>query len=144
MNVPGWLRRILPPTPLERGLALQCVLSAFATGSFLTGTAVYFTQIVGLTGAQVGLGMSISGVVTYKKTEALAEAVRFAPLDRLLVETDSPYLAPVPYRGKKNEPAYVLETARRIAELKGLTLEQVAEATSLNAARVYRFQLPEV
>jgi MFS family permease len=58
------LRRILPPTKLERDLALQCVLSAFATGSFLTGTAVYFTQIVGLTGAQVGLGMSISGVVT--------------------------------------------------------------------------------
>jgi MFS family permease len=57
-------RRILPPTRLERDLALQCVLSAFATGSFLTGTAVYFTQIVGLSGAQVGLGMSISGVVT--------------------------------------------------------------------------------
>ncbi len=64
MNVPGWLRRILPPTPLERGLALQCVLSAFATGSFMTGTAVFFTQVVGLTGAQVGLGMSVAGVVT--------------------------------------------------------------------------------
>ncbi len=58
------ISRILPPTKLERDLALQCVLSAFATGSFLTGTAVYFTQIVGLTGAQVGLGMSIAGVVT--------------------------------------------------------------------------------
>jgi MFS family permease len=58
------LHRILPPTKLERDLALQCVLSAFATGSFLTGTAVFFTQIVGLTGSQVGLGMSISGVVT--------------------------------------------------------------------------------
>jgi MFS family permease len=61
---PGAIRRILPPSELERDLALQCVLSAFATGSFLTGTAVFFTQIVGLTGAQVGLGMSISGVVT--------------------------------------------------------------------------------
>ena len=59
-----FLRRILPPTKLERDLALQCVLSAFATGSFLTGTAVFFTQIVGLSGAQVGLGMSIAGVVT--------------------------------------------------------------------------------
>jgi len=58
------ISRILPPTKLERDLALQCVLSAFATGSFLTGTAVFFTQIVGLTGAQVGLGMSIAGVVT--------------------------------------------------------------------------------
>ena len=62
--IPGALRRILPPTKLERDLALQCVLSAFATGSFLTGTAVFFTQIVGLTGSQVGLGMSIAGVVT--------------------------------------------------------------------------------
>jgi MFS family permease len=60
----GSLRRILPPSELERDLALQCVLSAFATGSFLTGTAVYFTQIVGLTGSEVGLGMSIAGVVT--------------------------------------------------------------------------------
>lgn len=62
--IPVALRRILPPTKLERDLALQCVLSAFATGSFLTGTAVFFTQIVGLTGSQVGLGMSIAGVVT--------------------------------------------------------------------------------
>jgi TatD DNase family protein len=91
----------------------------------------------------LGFHLSVSGVVTYKKTEPLAEAVRFAPLDRLIVETDSPYLAPVPYRGKKNEPAYVLETARKVAELKGLTLEQVAEATSLNAARMYGFRLPE-
>jgi TatD DNase family protein len=90
----------------------------------------------------LGFDLSISGVVTYKKTEALAEAVRFAPLERLLVETDSPYLAPVPYRGKKNEPAYVVETARKVAELKGLPLEDVAEATSRNAARVYRFELP--
>jgi MFS family permease len=58
------LARILPPTKLERDLAFQCVLSAFATGSFLTGTAVFFTQVVGLTGAQVGLGMSIAGLVT--------------------------------------------------------------------------------
>ncbi|HVP61243.1 MAG TPA: TatD family hydrolase [Myxococcaceae bacterium] len=91
----------------------------------------------------LGFQLSISGVVTYKKTEALADAVRFVPLERLLVETDSPYLAPVPYRGKKNEPAYVVETARRVAELKRLPLEQVAEATSVNAARVYRFQLPD-
>jgi TatD DNase family protein len=84
----------------------------------------------------------VSGVVTYKKTEALAEAVRFAPLERLLVETDSPYLAPVPYRGKKNEPAYVVETARRVAELKGLPLEALAEATTANAARLFGFVLP--
>ena len=58
-----WWRRILPPTKLERDLAIQCVLSAFATGSFLTGTAVFFTQVVGLTGAQVGVGLSIAAGV---------------------------------------------------------------------------------
>lgn len=88
----------------------------------------------------LGFHLSISGVVTYKKTETLADAVRFAPLERLMVETDSPYLAPVPYRGKKNEPAYVVETARRVAELKGLTLEAVAESTTLNAARLFGFE----
>src|SRR3954454_18254512 len=72
--MPGAVRRNLPPTKLERDLALQCVLSAFATGSFMTGTAVFFTQVVGLTGAQVGLGMSVAGVV------ALALSV---PLGRL-------------------------------------------------------------
>ncbi len=90
----------------------------------------------------LGFHLSLSGVVTYKKTEALAEAVRFAPLERLLVETDSPYLAPVPYRGKKNEPAYVVETARRVAELKGLPLQTLAEATTANAARLFGFVLP--
>jgi len=89
----------------------------------------------------LGFHLSISGVVTYKKTEPLAEAVRFAPVERLLVETDSPYLAPVPYRGKKNEPSYVVETARRVAELKGMSLDVLAEGTSLNAARIYAFGL---
>jgi TatD DNase family protein len=86
----------------------------------------------------LGFDLSISGVVTYKKTEALAEAVAFAPLARLLVETDSPYLAPVPHRGRRNEPAFVVETARRVAELKGVPTEEVAEATTANAERVYR------
>ena len=90
----------------------------------------------------LGFHLSVSGVVTYKKTEALAEAVRFAPLERLMVETDSPYLAPVPYRGKKNEPAFVLETAKRVAELKGLPLDNLAEATTRNAARLFGFVLP--
>jgi TatD DNase family protein len=100
-----------------------------------------FTSDVAAARAYLDLGfqLSISGIVTHKKTEVLAEAVQFAPVDRLIVETDSPYLAPVPYRGKKNEPAYVVETARRVAELKGLPLEMLAEATSANAARVYGF-----
>ncbi|MGO9832531.1 MAG: TatD family hydrolase [Myxococcaceae bacterium] len=89
----------------------------------------------------LGFHLSVSGVVTYKKTEALAEAIRFAPLERLMVETDSPYLAPVPHRGKKNEPAFVVETARRVAELKGIPLEALAETTSTNAARLFGFAL---
>ena len=87
----------------------------------------------------LGFDLSISGVLTYKKTEGLAEAVRFAPLERLLVETDSPYLAPVPYRGKQNEPAYVVETGRKLAELKGVDVERAAEATTAAAERAYRF-----
>lgn len=87
----------------------------------------------------LGFLLSLSGVVTYKKTEALQDAVRFAPLDRLMVETDSPYLAPIPYRGKKNEPSYVIETAKKVAELKGVTLERVAEVTTANAAALFGF-----
>jgi TatD DNase family protein len=89
----------------------------------------------------LGFHLSLSGVVTYKKTEALQAAVQFAPLERLLVETDSPYLAPVPHRGRKNEPAHVVETARKVAELKGVSLEEVAETTTANAASVFGLSL---
>jgi TatD DNase family protein len=88
-----------------------------------------------------GFLLSLSGIVTYKKTEALQDAVRFAPLDRLLVETDSPYLAPVPLRGKKNEPGNVAHTVRKVAELKGVSAEAVAEATTASAAGFFGFRL---
>jgi len=90
----------------------------------------------------LGFYISVSGVITYKKTEALQDAVRFSPLDRLMVETDSPYLAPVPYRGKKNEPAWVVETAKKVAELKGVSVEEVSMVTTRNAAEFFRFSLP--
>jgi TatD DNase family protein len=89
----------------------------------------------------LGFYISLSGVLTYKKTETLQEAARFCPIDRLMVETDSPYLAPVPHRGKKNQPAWVIETAKKLAELKGLTLEDVAEATTRNASALFGFSL---
>jgi TatD DNase family protein len=79
----------------------------------------------------LGFFLSISGVVTYKKNEALQAAVAFAPLERLMVETDSPYLAPVPHRGKKNEPAWVAETARMVAQLH----HKDADAVALQCAR---------
>jgi TatD DNase family protein len=86
----------------------------------------------------LGLHVSVAGIVTFKTAEAIREAVRLVPRDRLLVETDSPYLAPVPYRGRRNEPAHVVETARKVAELWGTSLEEVAEVTGENARRLFR------
>ena len=89
----------------------------------------------------LGFHLSISGVVTYKKNVELQEAVRFAPLDRLMVETDSPYLSPVPHRGKKNEPGFVAEVAKKVAELKGLSAEEVALTAARNTARLLALRL---
>jgi TatD DNase family protein len=87
----------------------------------------------------VGLGffVSIPGVVTFKNARALKETVKGFILERMLVETDSPYLAPEPMRGKRCEPAYVTNTARALASIKGLSLEDVARVTTLNARRLF-------
>jgi len=84
----------------------------------------------------LGFHLSFSGIVTFPKAEEQREAVRRTPLDRLLVETDAPYLAPVPLRGKRNEPAFVVTTARKIAEIKGLSFDEVAGATTANWKRL--------
>ena len=89
------------------------------------------------TGLALGLSVSFSGVVTFKNSEALRAIARDVPLDRMLVETDAPFLAPVPYRGKRNEPAYVAETARVLAEIKGLDPADFAAATSRNVDRLF-------
>ena len=81
--------------------------------------------------------ISFTGILTFKKADELRDVARRLPLDRLMVETDSPYLAPMPYRGKRNEPAYVAHVAAALAELHGATLEQVATTTGLNAARLF-------
>jgi TatD DNase family protein len=81
---------------------------------------------------ELGLYISVAGIVTFKKAEALREALGGVPLERLLVETDAPYLAPVPMRGKRNEPAFVAHTAARLAEVKGVTPETLAAATTDN------------
>jgi TatD DNase family protein len=86
----------------------------------------------------LGLHVSVAGIVTFKTAEAIRDAVRRIPRDRLLVETDSPFLAPVPFRGKRNEPAHVLYVARKVAELWGATLDEVAAATTANAKRLFR------
>ncbi len=82
--------------------------------------------------------ISFSGIVTFRNADALREVARRVPLDRLLVETDSPYLAPVPHRGKSNQPAYVRHVAEFIAELRGETLESIAEITSGNFFRLFK------
>jgi TatD DNase family protein len=85
----------------------------------------------------LGFHISIPGPVTYPKSEKLLEVVRQVPLERMLVETDAPYLTPQPHRGKRNEPAYVVHTAKRIADIKGITLAEVGAATSQNARVVF-------
>ncbi len=86
---------------------------------------------------ELGFYLSASGVITYKRNAELREIFRDAPLDRLLVETDSPYLAPVPRRGKRNEPAYVAYTAAMLAEVKGVSPEEIAAATTANVLRLF-------
>ncbi len=86
----------------------------------------------------LGLLISVAGIVTFKTADAIREAVRIVPRDRLLVETDSPFLAPVPFRGKRNEPAHVALTAARVAELWGTDVEEVGRVTSANARRLFR------
>lgn len=79
-----------------------------------------------------GFFISFSGIITFPKAQALRDAARKVPLDRLLIETDAPYLAPVPYRGKRNEPSYILETAKIIAEIKKLSFDQFAKTICCN------------
>ncbi|MDD2904628.1 MAG: TatD family hydrolase, partial [Syntrophales bacterium] len=81
--------------------------------------------------------LSFAGPLTYPQAKALREVVKELPLDRILVETDCPYLPPQPWRGKRNEPAYVTATARQLAELRGLSLEETARATWENSLRAF-------
>jgi len=81
---------------------------------------------------EIGFYISLSGILTFNKSQDLRDIARDVPLDKLLVETDSPYLAPVPLRGKRNEPAYTAHTAAKLAEIKGLPVEQMGEITSAN------------
>ncbi|MBV8049036.1 MAG: TatD family hydrolase [Paludibacterium sp.] len=90
----------------------------------------------------LGMHISISGIVTFKNAGQVRDVASKVPLDRLLVETDSPYLAPVPYRGKQNQPAYVRHVAECIADLRGMPFEQLAAATSANFFRLFAKALP--
>lgn len=109
-------------------------------GSQLPGIIHCFTGTCGFAEQAVELGfyISFSGVVTFKKSEDLRDTASRLPLEKILIETDSPFLAPMPYRGRRNEPAYVVETARCIAGLRNLTTEEIGRITSKNFKRLFR------
>jgi len=97
-----------------------------------TGTAEMARQLLDL-----GYFIGFTGIITFKNAHALREVVKLTPLDRLLIETDSPYLAPVPHRGKRNEPAFVAHVADAVADIKGVSAEVVCEATDQNFHGLY-------
>lgn len=86
---------------------------------------------------QRGYMLSFTGIATYPKSDDIRNTIKHCPLDQLMIETDAPFLAPVPYRGKRNEPAFVVEVAKCIAEIKGLSLQEVDEATTKNAVEFF-------
>lgn len=106
--------------------AFTAILHCFSSGAKLARR-----------GLDLGLYVSFSGIVTFKNAESIREVARFVPLDRMLVETDAPYLAPPPNRGKRNEPAFVADTAARLAEAIDVPLETLAAATTANFYRLF-------
>jgi len=86
---------------------------------------------------EIGFYVSFPGVITFKKADEVRDVCRAIPLDQILVETDAPFLAPEPYRGKRCEPAFTVETTRRLAAIKGLSIEEVAAITTANALRLF-------
>jgi TatD DNase family protein len=110
------------------------------SGGAAGGVFHCFTETAEVARAALDLGfyISFSGILTFKSAQDLRDVAAFVPLDRLLIETDSPYLAPVPYRGKTNNPSYVPYVARQLAQLRDLPLEQIAEVTSRNFERLFK------
>jgi len=114
---------------LEQGCKrgnLQAILHCFSSGEALA-----------LKGLELGFYVSASGIVTFKKSEALRDIFKQVPLEKLLIETDAPYLAPQPFRGKRNQPAYVRHVAEMMAELKAVSLKEVADQTTANFKRLF-------
>jgi TatD DNase family protein len=111
--------------------------------SGLGGIMHCFSGSLSLADASLELGLLISfaGVVTFKKADDLRAVAAKVPLDRMLIETDCPYLSPVPYRGRRNEPAHVIEVARALAAIHQLTIEEIAEITSANFAKLFNLEL---
>ena len=106
--------------------AFKALLHCFTSGAELART-----------GLELGLSISFSGVVTFKNSETLRAIARTVPIDRILVETDAPFLAPVPHRGQRNEPAFVADTARSLAAALGVDALELAQRTVDNTLRVF-------
>lgn len=113
--------------PFPRGGIIHC----------FSGDRAFAEQMVAM-----GFALSIPGVATFANARSLHEVIRYIDLEHLLLETDSPFLAPVPFRGKRNEPKFLVYTAQKIAEIKGISFSAVAKTTTANAIRL--FQLPQV
>jgi len=116
---------------LRAGGVTDCVIHCF-TGSPDDARAY----------AELGYYVSFSGIVTYKTAQPLRDAVPLVPRDRLLIETDCPYLAPIPKRGKRNEPAFLTHTAAVVAQCSGMSFDDLAEATTRNACRIFGLAEP--
>jgi TatD DNase family protein len=106
--------------------AFSALLHCFTSSRALAETAL-----------ELGLAISFSGVVTFKNSEDLRAIARDTPVERIIVETDAPFLAPAPHRGKRNEPSFVTETAKAVAAAKGLDIEEFARQSSANALRIF-------
>jgi TatD DNase family protein len=113
---------VLKAFPIKRGGHIHC----------FTGTNGMAQELL-----ELGFHIGFTGIITFKSAKALREVVANVPLERLLIETDSPYLAPTPHRGKRNEPAFVAEVAKKVAEIKETTVEEVIRVTSANFYQVY-------
>ena len=105
----------------------------------VTGVLHCFSSGIGLArkGLELGYNISFSGVITFAKADEVRAAAKEVPLDRLMVETDCPYLAPVPYRGRPNQPAWVTLVAEKLAEIKGVTAQEIADATAANTRKLF-------
>ena len=95
------------------------------------------TRALAMASLDIGLYISIAGIITFKNAEDLRDTMKYVPLDRILIETDAPYLAPIPMRGKRNEPAFVKHVAQCLAQVKSVTVEEIAEKTTANFRRLF-------
>ena len=113
-------------------------------GNIAGGVFHCFTESMQVARAALDLGyyLSFSGIITFKNAQDLRDVVAFTPLDRILIETDSPYLAPVPYRGKTNNPSFVPYVAQQVAQCKGIAVEEVGHATSRNFETLFKGVTP--